>query len=86
MKELAGAVDAAIATLNDAADAFVQAQLAANQEEHRAAVVAGRQPGPGVDPLSILRAAVASQPNLARWLELSPRNPAVTIANLYPET
>ena len=84
-RELAGAVDDAIVALNDAATDFVEAQLAANQADYNAATVAGRQPSPGADPVAIVRAAVASKPNLAHWLAIPPRNPAVIIADLYPE-
>lgn len=83
IKELAAEVDAAIVALNNAATNFVEAQVALNQEDHHAATVAGRQPGPGIDPVAIVRTAVASKPNLAHWLDISPRNPAVTIAELY---
>lgn len=81
----AEAVDAAIVALNDAAISFVEAQLSENSAEHHAATVAGRQPSPGADPVAIVRAAVASKPNLARYLTISPRNPPVVAAELYPE-
>jgi hypothetical protein len=84
-RSLAVAVDDAIAALDVAATAYVEAQAAANSENHKVAREAGRQPSPGIDPLSILRAAISSKPNLARWLMMPATNPSRRVSELYPE-
>ena len=82
IRQLALAVDDAIAALEQAVEAYLSHTRKANAQH----IIDHNQPHPLWEKApGFVLAAVASRPKLAKTLTLMPVNPGVTIADHHPE-